>query len=87
MLLCVIGPLNILFAGVHVCTFQPGKFTGWGSEGVNITGSAFFRSVTCSTRTASAGQTGCQFAQLSSSGSEYKINCSRQLTESCSNRD
>ena len=30
----VTGPSNILFAGVHVCTFQPGKFTGWGSERV-----------------------------------------------------
>ena len=26
---------DILFAGVHVCTFQPGNSTGWGSEGVN----------------------------------------------------
>ena len=31
----VIGPSNILFAGVYVCTFQPGNITGWGSEGVN----------------------------------------------------
>ena len=23
------------YAGVHVCTFQPGSFTGWDSEGVN----------------------------------------------------
>ena len=31
----VIGPLNILFAGVHLCgTLQPGNFTGRGSEGV-----------------------------------------------------
>ena len=33
----VIGPWNILFAGVYVIyvyTFQPGNFTGWGSEGV-----------------------------------------------------
>ena len=29
------GPLNILFSRVYVCTFQPGNFTGWGSEGVN----------------------------------------------------
>ena len=29
------GPWNILFAGVHVCTFEPGSFTCWGSEGVN----------------------------------------------------
>ena len=32
----VLGPSNILFAGVYVCTFQPGHFTGWGGEGVNI---------------------------------------------------
>ena len=25
---------NILFASVYVCTFQPGNFTGWGSEEV-----------------------------------------------------
>ena len=33
----VIGPSNILFAGVYIymCTFQPGNRTGWGSEGVN----------------------------------------------------
>ena len=31
----VIGPSNILFAGVYVSIFQPGNFTGWGSEGVN----------------------------------------------------
>ena len=37
----VIGPPNTLFAGVYVCTFQPGNFTGWGSEGVN---SSFHRS-------------------------------------------
>ena len=30
----VIGPSNILFAGVYVCTFQPGNFTSCGSEGV-----------------------------------------------------
>ena len=30
-----LGPSNILFGGVIVCTFQPGNFTGWGSEGVN----------------------------------------------------
>ena len=24
----------MLFADVCVCTFQPGNFTGWGSEGV-----------------------------------------------------
>ena len=33
----VIGPSDILFAGVYVCTFQPGKFTGWGSRGVRNT--------------------------------------------------
>ena len=31
----VIGPSNVLFAGMYVCTFQPGKFAGWVSEGVN----------------------------------------------------
>ena len=31
----VIGPSNILFASLYVYTFQPGSFTGWGSEGVN----------------------------------------------------
>ena len=31
----VIGPPNILFRSVHVCTFQAGKCTGCGSEGVN----------------------------------------------------
>ena len=30
----VIGPSNILFAGMYMCTFQPGNFTGWGSERV-----------------------------------------------------
>ena len=30
----VIGPSNILVVGLYVCTFQPGNFTGWGSEGV-----------------------------------------------------
>ena len=33
----VIGPSNILFAGVYMCTFQPINFTGWGSEGVKLT--------------------------------------------------
>ena len=28
----VTGPSNILFGGVHRCTFQPGNFTVWGSE-------------------------------------------------------
>ena len=31
----VMGPSNILSAGVYVYTFQPGNFTGWDSEGVN----------------------------------------------------
>ena len=31
----VTGPSNMLFAGVSVCTFQPGNFMSWGSEGVN----------------------------------------------------
>ena len=26
---------NLLLAGMYVYTFQPGNFTGWGSEGVN----------------------------------------------------
>ena len=26
--------IGLLFVGMHVCTFQPGHFTGWGSEGV-----------------------------------------------------
>ena len=30
----VIGPSNILSAGMYVFTFQPGNFTGFGSEGV-----------------------------------------------------
>ena len=33
----VIGPSNILFAGVYVSIFQPGNFPSWDSEGVNIT--------------------------------------------------
>ena len=32
----VIGRSNILFAVVSVYTFQPGHFTGWGSDGVNV---------------------------------------------------
>ena len=32
----VTRPSDILFACVYVCTFQPGHFTGCGSEGVNI---------------------------------------------------
>ena len=31
----VIGRPNILFGVVYMCTFQPGNFTGCGSEGVN----------------------------------------------------
>ena len=31
----VTGPSRILFEGVYVGTFQPGNFTGCGSEGVN----------------------------------------------------
>ena len=31
----VIGPWNVPFAGVYVCIFQPGNFTGRGSKGVN----------------------------------------------------
>ena len=31
----VIGLSSILFAGVYLITFQPGNFTGCGSEGVN----------------------------------------------------
>ena len=30
----VIGPSNILFASLYVCTFQPRYLKGWGSEGV-----------------------------------------------------
>ena len=30
----VIGPSNILFGDVYECSFQPGNFTGWGSEEV-----------------------------------------------------
>ena len=30
----VTGPSNVLFAGVHVYTFQPGNLTGCGSEGI-----------------------------------------------------
>ena len=32
----VTGPPNILFGSVYGRTFEPGKFTGWGSEGVNL---------------------------------------------------
>ena len=34
--LLYIGPENIPFAGVCVCTFLPGCFTSWSSEGVNL---------------------------------------------------
>ena len=30
------GPSSILFGGVYVCTFQPGNFTGCGSEEVSV---------------------------------------------------
>ena len=32
----VVVPSNMLFAGVYVCTFQPGNFTSSGSEGFKI---------------------------------------------------
>ena len=32
----VTGPSNILSAGAYVCIFEPGNFTGWGSEGVKV---------------------------------------------------
>ena len=32
------GPSNMLYVGVHAGPFQPGHFTGWGSEGVNVLG-------------------------------------------------
>ena len=32
----VLGPSDTLFAGLYVCSFQPGNFTGWGSEGVKV---------------------------------------------------
>ena len=34
----VIGPSNILSAGVYVCTFRPGNFTGCSNEGVKAQG-------------------------------------------------
>ena len=37
----VIGPSNILFASVYVCTFQPGNVTDWGSEGVKASTTKF----------------------------------------------
>ena len=36
----IIGPETILFAGGS-CIFQPGNFTGWGSEGVKGTGFSY----------------------------------------------
>ena len=33
-MLKVTGPSNILFGSIYMCTFQPGNFTGWVSEGV-----------------------------------------------------
>ena len=30
----VAWPSNVRSGGVYVCTFQPGNFTGWGSEGL-----------------------------------------------------
>ena len=38
----VIGPSNTLSDGVYydMCTFQPGNFTCWGSEGVNVLSAA-----------------------------------------------
>ena len=41
----VTGPSNILFVCVYVFTFQPGHFTGWGSEGVK--GSSLTRNCRC----------------------------------------
>ena len=32
----VIAPSNIVFGGVYVWTFQPGRCTGWSSEGVRL---------------------------------------------------
>ena len=37
-----IGPSAILFAGVYVCTFQPGNFTSWISEGVKYISRAIY---------------------------------------------
>ena len=31
----IVEPLNVLVAGIYTCTFQPGNFTGSGSEGDN----------------------------------------------------
>ena len=38
----VIGPWNILFAGVYVCIFQLRNVTGWDSEGVKYFVSKFW---------------------------------------------
>ena len=32
----VVGPSNILFLGVYVCTFQPSNCKGWRSGGVKV---------------------------------------------------
>ena len=32
----ITGPSSILFGSVYGCAFEPGKFTGWGSEWVNV---------------------------------------------------
>ena len=42
----VIGPSNILFAGMYVGTFQTGNFTRLGSEGVKTAMKSFTRSRT-----------------------------------------
>ena len=34
----VTGPSNTQFDGVYVCSFQPGNFTGWGSEALRRLG-------------------------------------------------
>ena len=33
----VVRPSSILFPGVYVCIFQPGNFTGFGREVINMT--------------------------------------------------
>ena len=38
----VIGLSYTPFACVYVCNFEPGNFTGWGSEGVNALFLAYF---------------------------------------------
>ena len=37
----VTEPSNVLSAGAYVCSFQPGNFTGWGSEGVKVSEPSF----------------------------------------------